>query len=299
MKQLSVIICTYNRVNYLLDALDSLINQDVDKSIFEIIIVDNNSQDNTNELCKTYINKVNNIEIKYVIEKKVGLSAARNKGIEICNSEFVVFIDDDAIAEKDFVRNLIDYFLKYPNFVAIGGKVLPIYPNNNEPLWMSSYLQRLVSKVDDGDEVREFKNKYPVGCNMAFRKNIFAVIGGFNETLTARNDDKYIFNKIKKARLKTLYAPTVIVHHNIEEYRLDYNFIKNLSRINGATDRIRLNDSHIILVVFKFFDYIIKLIAAVFIALGYIINLKFQKAQYIVMVMANTLYGFMRCNKNL
>ena len=292
MTKLSIIICTYNRDRYLGDVLNSLTSQTADNSVFEVIVIDNNSKDNTANICKSFAKENPLVDFKYEFEGKQGLSSARNKGIIVSNSDLIVYIDDDAIAEDDFVENLVLEFENHPDFDAMGGKVLPIYPDGKEPRWMSSYIQRLVSKVDDGDKTMEFKKKYPVGCNMAFRKEIFKNIGGFNEDLTLRSDDKFIFQKVRNAGLKTLYVPNVVVHHNIEAFRLEYDFIKNLSKLNGQTDRIRLRSEKPIFSLLKLIDYLFKLAASFILALGFMLEGKPLKAKYIIVVMANTLYGF-------
>ncbi len=293
MIKLSVIICTYNRCRYLPAALESLKKQKANRGDYEIIIINNNSTDDTEKISLEFKKNNPGLNVKYEIEKIQGLSAARNKGIDVSEAPIVAFIDDDAVAREDYVENLIANFEKYTGYDAIGGKVIPIYQNGTEPVWMSKYIQRLVSKVDEGEKFKDFQNKYPVGCNMAFRKNVFNEIGKFNTDLTLRSDDKYIFSKLKKAGKKTLYAPDVYVRHNIEDFRIKHDFIKNLSKLNGHTERIRLKNEPYYFSVLKFFDYLIKINASFVIALTMIIRGHGQKAKYLIMVMCLSFAGFM------
>ncbi|MFX6888208.1 glycosyltransferase, partial [Acinetobacter baumannii] len=77
---ISIVICTYNRAQYLPDALDSLHHQTIDKQLYEIIVVNNNSTDNTAEVCEAYIKKYRDLSITYLLETKQGASFARNSG---------------------------------------------------------------------------------------------------------------------------------------------------------------------------------------------------------------------------
>ena len=88
----SVVICTYNRADYLKKCLDSMLNQTCDN--FEVIVVNGPSTDNTEEVLKKYPFRV--IQQK----EKGGLSAARNLGIEEARGEIIAFIDDDGIADE-------------------------------------------------------------------------------------------------------------------------------------------------------------------------------------------------------
>ncbi len=293
--KLSVIICTYNRYRYLNAAFESLKNQDADKKDFEIILINNNSTDKTEEVTKEFIKNNPDLNFKYFFEPNQGLSYARNRGIKEASAPVISFMDDDAIAEKDYVKNIIKYFYdpSYQKYDAAGGKVIPIYEKGKEPAWMSKYLQRLVSAVDEGNKVKEFTNKYPVGCNMIFRKKVFETIGLFNTDLTLRSDDKYIFNQIKKHGKKVLYLPDVVVHHNIEDFRIQKEFIKKLSRLNGHTERVRLKGQPL-QTTLKLLDLIGKAIVAYPLSIPFILKGQYAKAKYLVMVMRLTLLGFIK-----
>jgi glucosyl-dolichyl phosphate glucuronosyltransferase len=295
---LSIVICSYNRGNYIFAALESLRKQDLSKDFFEIVVVDNNSTDNTFEVVKRFESENPDLNFIYTKETNQGLSFARNKGIEVSKGEFIVFIDDDAVAKEDFAKNLLAHFAEYQEYSAIGGKVLPIFENEEEPVWMSKYIERLVSKVDYGDKIQDFRKKYPVGCNMAFRKEVFTKVGTFNTELNLRSDDKYIFNKISKAKLKVLYAYDVVVWHNIEKERTTDAFIIRLSRLNGRSERIRMktaNEKYQVVVVF--FDYIFKIVAAYILFFKFLLSGKTIKGKYLIQIMQNTFYGFVFYNK--
>jgi glycosyltransferase involved in cell wall biosynthesis len=292
--QLSIVICSYNRANYIYSALESLRKQEIDKNLFEIIVVDNNSTDNTLEIVKKFETENPDLNFIYTTEQNQGLSFARNKGIETAKGEIIVFIDDDAVAREDFAKNLLSHFGKYTEYAAVGGKVIPIFETGEEPAWMSKYLERLVSKVDYGDTIQDFTTKYPVGCNMAFRKSVFEKIGTFNTSLNLRSDDKYIFRKIFKAKLRVLYAPDVFVRHHIEKERTTDAFLIRLSRLNGRSERIRVKtENGNFKTISVFFAYIFKIAAAYILFFKFIFEGKKVKGKYLIRIMQNTFYGFL------
>jgi len=294
--KVSVVICAYNRANFVIKALESLIKQESGFETFEVIIIDNNCTDNTSELCANFTLQNKDLNYKYVIETKQGLSHARNKGIEVAESEIIAFIDDDAFTDSHYITNIITAFENYPEYGALGGKVIPVY-EIEEPAWISKYLERIVSKVDYGNKIMPFEKKYPVGCNMIFRKEVFNKVGTFNPDLVYRNDDKYIFNKIKQANIKVLYVPDILVWHNIEKERTTKQAVLKTGLLNGRSERLRLmSDGENLKIMFKFFDYLFKIIAAYLLFFKFLKNNEIEKGKYLIWVMQHSLKGFVFYN---
>ena len=292
---LSVIVCTYNRDKHLGRALESLIRQDFDKNNYEIIVVDNNSTDNTSEIIKNFKQKYPDFNIITALETHQGLSFARNKGIELSRGNYISFIDDDAIARKDYISKIAFYTRKYPKIFAFGGKVLPRYENGKEPVWMSHYIERIISIVDMGEKVKMFKKSYPVGCNMIFKKEIFEKIGGFNTDLRLRSDDKYIFNKIKKAGYEVLYLPQVVVEHFIDDYRTKKEYVVRISRLNGRAENIRINtleNGRTLEKIKRMADYVFKVFASLILWMIFAMKGQWAKGKMLFLSLWNQLMGF-------
>lgn len=103
---ISVIICTYNRHESLKDTLNSLITQERDGSFdYEVIVVDNNSNDETKRIVNAYELQAND-KLKYLFEPKQGKSYALNRGILESRGEAIAFTDDDAVADRNWVREI-------------------------------------------------------------------------------------------------------------------------------------------------------------------------------------------------
>lgn len=293
--KISVIICTYNREKFLPGALNSLTKQTVIPDDFEIILVNNNSTDNTELISKRFIDDNPQLHIKYFVETQKGLSAARNRGIKESSAGLIIFIDDDAEVTENYLQTAINFFDKFSNVDSMGGKIIPIYENGKEPEWLSEYLWGLVTKCDWGDKIRNYPySKYPPGCSMAFRKKVFDEIGLFNTDLLLRSDDKYIFRQMEDANKKYLYNPDFIVYHHIDKERTEYNSVKKISLIVGTSERLRLKDSGLFKNILKILEYLFKLSAAIIIAIFFVFKLEFAKAKYIIINRWFTLLGYFK-----
>lgn len=293
--KISVIICTYNRDKFLPGALEALTRQTLSKNLFEIIIVNNNSTDNTETISKQFIDEHKDLNVKYFVETNKGLSAARNRGIKEASSELISFIDDDAEVSENYLQIAVDFFTNHPDVDAIGGKITPVYESGKEPEWLSKYMWGLVTKADFGDKIREYPDsKSPYGCSMAFRKKVLYEVGMFNTNLLFRSEDKYIFYKLRENGNKFLYLPEFAVKHHIDNKRITYDSIMKISYEVGAGERDRLKGEGILKHIIKIAEYKIKLIAALFIALGFFIKFDFKKGEYLIKNRWLTLIGFFK-----
>lgn len=304
MKSISIIICTYNRAKYLPLSLNALLSQTADSSSFETIVVNNNSSDNTEEICKKFIDESKNkLDIKYCVEKKQGLSYARNRGIVESSSDWVTYIDDDALVEADFIENIITFIsLKQgdANFVGLGGKIIPKYIDG-KPRWMSHFIEGLVSKVDNGNKAYIHKGStFPIGCNMTYKKLKLIEIGLFDTELGRNLDngfaseEKDIFFKLINRNYTVWYDPNVVVHHIIENSRLQYPYIKRISMGIGSGERIRTRKIGKIPFIYKWIEMVYKFTGACILALLYLLRLDVPKAKALVLFRINVWRGFIQ-----
>ncbi len=168
--KISVILSTYNRFKTLAITLQSLCQQETDGSFdYEIIVVDNNSQDQTKETIESFAKE--NSKIYYVFEPKQGISNARNAGINNATGEILSFTDDDVIVDSNWLTIFVKFFEEF-QCDGIGGRVLPIYPNNT-PQWVKDHPNQIAGAVviyDQGEKIRQadFTMERFIGCNLAF-----------------------------------------------------------------------------------------------------------------------------------
>jgi glucosyl-dolichyl phosphate glucuronosyltransferase len=278
--KISVIICSYNRANYIVGAMESLYNQTLSRELFETIVVDNNSKDNTKELCLEYIAAYKDYNIYYFEETQQGASFARNAGVEKSGSPLIVFMDDDAIADNDFLEKIINFFEKYPEADALGGRIIPKFIPA-EPKWMSHYVSSLVGNFHYSNQIMPFKKgKYPLESNMIVRKADFLQAGGFNTnlpgvkgTLRIGGEGKEFFLKLQNNFHKTIYYdPEIRVQHIVEVSKLTREYMYRVASGIGRGERVRMHEKNKTAFYKKIIEYIFKLGASYILALKYILQ---------------------------
>ena len=243
---ISVVICSYNRADYILEALESLYLQTLDKRLYEVIVVDNNSIDNTEELVENYIRTHPDFHCVYLTESSQGASFARNTGATFAKGSLLCFMDDDAVAEKNYLQRIIDFFEGHPDAGGLGGRIIPRYIPA-EPKWMSHFVSSLVGNFHYSHEPKEFApGKYPLESNMIVRKFDFDAIRGFNTDLpgvkgTVRigGEGKDFFLRLQALGKKIYYDPSIIVHHVVEVKKLTPHYMYRVASGIGRGERVR------------------------------------------------------------
>ncbi len=223
---LSVIVCTYNRDKFIRDCLVGLLEQDASPEQFEVVLVNNNSTDRTEEIVQAFIKEHPDFPINYVVEKQQGLSYARNRGIEESQAALVTFIDDDAIPREDFVSGIVAFFANHQEATAVGGKVIATF-ETARPAWANRFSAGLYfSHYDKGNRLFRYTKGYPIGCNMSFRKSFFDQYINFNPDLGRKGksgegfEEKEIFATMRREDLPYYYDPNLSVLHQIDDERL-------------------------------------------------------------------------------
>ena len=295
--RISLVICTYNRSRYLPGSLESINLQTIDKNLFEVVVIDNASTDDTAQIVQNFISLNPTIHISYHFEKNKGLSFARNRGIAEAKSPLIAYVDDDVILTPDYLKELIFFFDKNPYAAGAGGKVIPKYESGSEPIWMNKYLAGFVGNVDHGSEIKRFtpSMKYPAGCNMIYKKDILLKAGGFNNDLKFRSDDKYIFYKVHEVSDQIYYLPDAWLYHYIDSYRLDIKNFKTLFLKTGNEEKRRLiSEGNKTGLFKKLIEYNVKFGASFILYFIFLLKGQPSKGKYIVISQWNTLLGFLK-----
>lgn len=240
----SIIICTYNRAAYLLKVLEKLTEIDFDKKLFEVIVIDNNSTDNTSGICKEFIrNNCERINFKYRFEENAGLSFARNRGIKESEGDYILFLDDDAIPGKNWLKEVI-YTFQNEKCDVVGGKVNLIY-ERKKPDWLTEELELYLTKLDYGEKVKEINplKEWLVGANIAFdrkvfRKYQFSVDLGRKKSHLLSGEEIEIYKKIYSEGGKIIYSPSAIVNHYVPQNRITKSFFRKRVFWGGYSIRL-------------------------------------------------------------
>lgn len=209
----SVVICTYNRAEYLKRCVESLKSQTyID---FEIIVVNGPSIDETNQVLEKYP------EIQVLKQQTLsGLSYARNLGIKASNGEIIAFIDDDAVADKNWIKFLIDGYTD-ESIGGAGGPVLDITGKWHQfkngyisKAGIPSFIQE--NDLNYNDPKGVFLNNL-MGTNSSFRRNALLKIGLFDENIKYFFDETDVCVRIIMHGYKIKHLDNAIVFHEMTE----------------------------------------------------------------------------------
>lgn len=235
MITISIIVCTYNRCNYLKETIESIIQAIGQREDCELIIIDNNSTDQTNKISESFYSFSS---LKYFLETNQGLSHARNRGMQEASGKVLVFLDDDIELPKDYFE-VCDHIFNNPQIAISGGKVLP--HKINIPNWLPKKYYFLVSVYDMGNEPKYVK--YLMGANFAVRRSIALQIGEFNANLgrkgssLAGGEEIDYLNRAKQLGFRAMYNPNLIVYHKIND-KLNKKYVLTYAKELGKSERI-------------------------------------------------------------
>ncbi|MEX0906079.1 MAG: glycosyltransferase [Balneolaceae bacterium] len=281
--EFSFIICTYNRAQYLRDTLDSLLSIEPPPVRVEILVVDNNSTDETQVLAdKLPVGK--NVSVRYVKEENQGLSHARNRGIHEALAPIVVFVDDDIRAADSFFTAWVSFFKNNPGAEAAGGKI-HVQFDDPRPRWMPYFLLPLLGYHDFGNTIKRYgKKNYPFGGNMAFKKEIFDKYGLFNPHLgriggnLKASEEKEFFHRLRKDQADIYYVPDAMLFHRVSKNRLTEAYIRKQAVGLGQSIALQLQEKSTRYKMGKALGELGKIAATAGLFVGYSITLRVSKA---------------------
>ena len=244
---ISVIICTYNREKYIYNVLSSLAHGTFPAHLFEIVLVDNNCTDDTHAEVDRFCADNPSVTLRYFVETNQGLSHARNRGIKESKGDILVYVDDDATVNPDYLRTYADWFASHPETDAAGGPIIPHYETGSEPRWMTYFIKRLLTGyLYFGNKPGPFPgDNYPGGGNAAYRSRVFEKVGLYNVELGRNGDslgggeEKDIFDKMKREGMQFIYLPQAILYHSIPGYKLEADYFNRLTTGIGQSERAR------------------------------------------------------------
>ncbi|AFZ36141.1 glycosyl transferase family 2 [Stanieria cyanosphaera PCC 7437] len=257
---LSIIICTHNpRSEYLDKVLTSLKSQTLPQSQWELILIDNSSE----KILASEIDLSWHSFSRHVREEKLGLTNARLRAFQEANADILVFVDDDNILDRNYLKNTIEILERNPNLGAIGGKSLPEFEIQPES-WFSALgvplgLRDLGHEVKvaywDQETSRNYPAFAPIGAGLVIRKpaaqiyaqriannNVRLALGRTGKQLTSGEDNDIVLTLLD-AGYGVGYFPELELIHLIPARRLTQKY---LARLNRASSRswVQVLDVH-------------------------------------------------------
>jgi glycosyltransferase involved in cell wall biosynthesis len=228
MYDVSVNVCTYNRDHLLRGALESIVRNQISDGVqFEVVVVDNNSTDQTRDVVQSFIERGSR-NVRYLFEGQQGLSYARNAAIATARSNIVAFTDDDVQVSPNWVATIKHSLDSHPEVDCIGGKVLPAW-SSPPPSWLTSQHWAPLGVADYGDQpfyVNAGNRLCLITANMAFRKQKLERIGKFQPQLQRVQDslgsmeDHELLVRLWNDNGQGLYEPQLVVRSQVGGDRL-------------------------------------------------------------------------------
>ncbi|MEI6857766.1 glycosyltransferase [Psychrilyobacter sp.] len=187
---ISVIVPVYNGEQFLPEFLKSILFQKVNFNSFEIILIDNNSNDKTKELINKFKKDNSNIDCKYLFyDGKASSYASRNVGLTNSKGDILAFTDVDCILEKDWLKNIQSKFNEKNNKIISGD--IDLYFKDKKNIWEN--FDKIVHMRND----KRVKSNEIATANMALLKVTFNEIGIFDE-VTSGGDFNFAKKAVKK-----------------------------------------------------------------------------------------------------
>ncbi len=192
---ISIVMATYNRADLVGKQLQAFEAQDIDHDLFEIIIVNDGSKDETASVLNEWKKRLDNLRV--VHQSNSGPAAARNRGVEEAKGEVIAFTDDDCIVDTDWIRQIQQVFKREEVKVVLG----------------HTYTKR-ESRTPLTHQI-ENKQWNPVvpTCNAAYLKVFFEELGGFDTTFPYPHNEDTDLAWRALQRTEVHYCDKMKVYH--------------------------------------------------------------------------------------
>lgn len=233
--KVSVIIVNYN-VKYFIEVCLHSVFRAAEGMAVEVIVVDNNSKDDSCAMIRAKYPEVILIENK----SNAGFSKANNQGVAIAKGEYILFVNPDTVMPEDFLQQLVGYMDQHPEAGSIGPKLIDgkgqyapdgkkSFPSLSVAIFKTTGINKIFSKSPyfnkyyavhiDKDEVAAVDMLS--GCCMLVRHSVIKEIGGaFDEAYFMYCEDFDLSYRIQKAGYKNIYYPkTTLIHYKGESTR--------------------------------------------------------------------------------
>lgn len=235
---ISIIIPTFNRANILRKTVESFVDQSYPKNMYEIVIADNNSTDGTKHIVEKLIQE-NDIPIRYLYEKRQGVHYARNSAAKVAIGNILYFTDDDMVADKNLLKEIVKPFYSDQRIACVTGRVLPKW-EMPPPDWIIKLCLNSLLSLNDPPEDFIVSASTVFSCHQAILREVFFISGGFNPENT---DGEWIGDgetglnlTIEALGYNLGYNGSSIIYHVIPPQRMTQSYLNKRLSNQGNCD---------------------------------------------------------------
>jgi glucosyl-dolichyl phosphate glucuronosyltransferase len=232
--RLSVAICTWNRSNLLRKALAHFADNVVPpEEPWELLVVNNNCTDDTDSVINSFVDR---LPIKQIFEPTPGLSNARNAAVRNAGGEYILWTDDDAVVDQNWLLAYVSAFSRYKHAVFFGG---PIYPwfEGTPPKWITSDTVSVIGSAfgayDFGPvEIAFTRSTLPYGANYAIRMDwhrghYYDPKLGINPNGIVMGEETMLMSAVIEKGGVGFYLPSAQVRHWVPQSRQSLRFFSS------------------------------------------------------------------------
>jgi glycosyltransferase involved in cell wall biosynthesis len=242
---LTVCICTHDRPRYLRDCLDGLRSQTVAEDRFAILIVDSASSEPARSELRDLLRQYPTAHLLRIDEP--GVSAARNAGARAATTDYIAYIDDDAIPSETWVEAILDAINERgcDRPALLGGRILPKW-EALLPAWWPPALRGLLSIIEHEGTGEYRSNELPpalepYGCNMIVHVRSLLDTGGFGcaigriAGILLSDEDIQLAWRLQDEGFSVRYDSNIVVFHQIQAKRLNPEWLLSRLYWQGAS----------------------------------------------------------------
>ncbi len=244
---ISVILPTYGRAAMAVECLESLLANSYED--FEVLVVDQGPDATLAAAVKSRYGGLP--RVRYMWVSPPGLNRARNRGLQHAKGDIVAFIDDDAIADENWLAGIAATFTElHPTPTLMGGRIVPVWPSSTRPRWLPPGREVLLGLYDIGLDGRNLpEGDLPIGANMAALRRELVAAGGFHDELEAdahrpgvqlTGGDSLVGQVLKDAGHTLYYQPRATVYHRISATKLRPGLFVKRHFWEGITEVTRM-----------------------------------------------------------
>ncbi len=232
----SILMCTLNRAEYLEDALARILAQSAkDRFRCEVVVVDNGSTDHTEQLVRTAAAR-SSIPIRYLFEPSPGIGKARNRSVKEARGTWLAFIDDDELAAANWLAELMSG-AESTGALIVGGSVLLDLPDSVLETLGRETRRSLRERAADryGDRVSLCPPRAILGTgNLLLHREVISNVGGFDENMHMGGEDADFLIRARSLGYEVWFVPTAVVRHRIPGFRFGRGYFRRDSLQSGA-----------------------------------------------------------------
>jgi glycosyltransferase involved in cell wall biosynthesis len=248
LQSVTVAVCSRNRGSSLERAVESLLSPSATTGLdpnvrVEVLVVDNGSTDDTGDRIRRLAAR--DTRVRYVVEPITGISSARNRALQECRSDVLVFVDDDETVCPGFLDAHLSVYADRPRCGAVGG-AMDLYFDNREPRWVSRALYGLYSSYPveegvlrplDADETPPFGGNLSLRVIAAMECGRFDTSVGRVDKSLISGEETVLLEAIRQSGWELWITGAARIRHHIPAERARFRWVLRRSVAQGRTEQ--------------------------------------------------------------